>query len=245
MQLGTHEIDALIDTGATASLVPKKFVVGEAIVDEWLIVSPLGSRTEPVVKPSVVFVNGVSVIKPKIAAARTRFPIIGTDILFAAERLTLGMAGMRFGSKPDIERAIATVACSAETVRRSGNTAISRVTATLEIDGHEHQVFIDTGRKATLAATAAAPLPSKSSRRSFDIRFNTLGQFRPSRLYRREAVIAVGQREFIISYEHYPKDRSCAEPFILGGGILEMFDLYIAPKDGIMCFFEPGDAFAN
>jgi hypothetical protein len=166
-----------------------------------------------------------------------KFPLIGSDFLFSSGAVRLSASGLEFN--PSYEPANADH-CAGLTLDFSGNTLespVKSVRITLVIDGREQSAFLDTGRRETLAGTAAAPAPGRRSLPKFDVRFNSLGEWKFAPYRSRTATLAIGRSDLTVGYQHFTTDESVAAPFVLGAGILKHYSLVIDPAKGRACFF--------
>ena len=200
---------------------------------------------EPIVAPAGVELNGQKLDGTKFVASKTRFPIIGNNILFAHGGLLLGRDGIKFGPRVDNARPLASVNAIVTYGESDLSHSVERVAVSLLIDGVPQKAFIDTGLRTVMAATASAPLPSGSAAKGFDLKFNALGQFKPATYYKRRAKIMIGEKEMEFPYRQFSSDRFGTEPFVIGGGILEFFDLHIDAHSKVVSFFESGEAFRD
>lgn len=245
LKVGSKVVEALIDTGAATSVLPRKLVRGETIVDEWNVITPLGSRMEPIVAPVGIELNGLDLTGSKFVASKSRFPIIGNNILLANGGVLLGRKGLRLGSDFALPQASATKEATITFGGSGASLSVERIAVSLLIDGTEQEAFIDTGRRTTLAATASAPLPAGSPAKGFEVRLNAFGQFKPTTYLKRKASIVIGEREIELPYRQFVSDKAAPEPFVVGGGILESFDLHVSLQDKVVSFFDSGNAFID
>ncbi|MEW4448182.1 hypothetical protein [Qipengyuania sp. JC766] len=235
-----YESLALVDSGASVSVVPRRIAAGQPILENANVQTRLATRKEPVVALGPVEVAGSSFEKARFLAMRGRTCLLGLDLLLSRGSLSLGSWGVRFGGTAPAGKALGTVEIDTVHADAAYRSRITGLSLKVEIDGEQQACFLDTGRTSTLAATAALPVPSGSARKGLDIEFNGFGEFGLRRFHRRIAHVRIGTLERNIRFRHLHADKTASQPYVIGGGILKECDILLSPDDRIATFFPAG-----
>jgi hypothetical protein len=238
---GDRQALALIDSGATMSVLPRTWMEAGKTGRFETVETPFGSRQYPAFQSQSLTIAGIPFSGRRVLSADVKFPLIGADLLFSKGTVLFARSGVKFGQPYDVEKAVACVGLDIEFSGNSTQTAVRSVHFLLNIDGVERKVFFDTGRAPVLEGSSA-PLPPKKPFPRIDVIKNMFGQWSLVPYYSRKASIKLAGAEKIVPYRHYFTDRSVKSPFILGARILDTYSIVVDHKNGRACFFHALEA---
>ena len=187
-----------------------------------------------------VEVSGAHFDEARFLAMRGRTSLLGLDLLLSRGALSLGKWGVHFGHATPASGAYGTAEIETIHGDPARRNFVTGIAVRLDIDGEPESCYLDTGRTVALAGTAALPISECSAKKGLDIEFNGFGEFGLTRFHRREAHVRIGSWETDIPFRHLHADRSAAQPFVLGGGILKQCDINLSLNEGIATFYPSG-----
>ena len=234
---GDRQALALVDSGATMSVLPKSWIAPGKASGSETVETPFGSHRYPAFQSQSLRIGDVAFPGRRVLSADVKHPLIGADLLFSKGNVLFARSGLKFGQPYDVEQAVACAGLDIEFSGNSTETPVRSIRLLLNIDGAEQKVFFDTGRAPALEGSSAAPLPLKKPFPRVDFIKNFFGQWSLAPYYPRKASIKLADDERSIGYRHYFNDGSVKAPFILGAGILDTYSIVVDPKHGRACFF--------
>ncbi|MBH5322817.1 hypothetical protein [Aurantiacibacter sediminis] len=222
---------ALVDTGASVSVFPRKMVVGETIIEHAKVATRFGMRREPLIELDGVDVDGRRFDCVRALAVKRRTSLVGLQLLMAHDTFWLGREGIGFACEAPQGDVLTTAEVRLLRDDPAFEQRVTGLSLLLELDGRMRECFFDTGRTTLLAASAFLESTEQQGSRGFDLHYNGLGEFGLARYHRRSARIRLGSWSTDIKYRHHHADKTFRQPFVLGGGILKHFDVHVAiPK---------------
>jgi hypothetical protein len=215
-------------------------MIGKTIIRQQNVATPFSTKKFPLVKSDDVIVGSKTLNEVNFLAIRTRYPIIGNNILLYEESVSLSTTGVRFGVTRPAQVPLATVPLIFSYMNGSVQSGIQAIFFILTIEGIEQKVFFDTGRTDLLTATSQFIPRDPIRRRKIDIRFNAMGEWGLSHYTHYETKLHLGSEYIEHKFRHVVNDRSVNAPFIMGSSILNHFDITISVGDKQALFFRKG-----
>ena len=215
-------------------------MIGKKIVRYQNVATPFSTKKFPLVKCDDVIVGPKIVSEVNFLAMKTRYPVIGNNILLCEETVSLSTTGVRFGVTPPAQVPLATVPLIFSYMNGSVQSGIQAIFFILTIEGIEQKVFFDTGRTDLLTATSQFIPREPIRRRKIDIRFNPMGEWGLSHYTHYETKLHFGSEYIEHKFRHVVNDRSVDAPFIIGSSILNHFDIAMSVGNRQALFFRKG-----
>lgn len=240
LQLGSNSALALIDTGTSTSVAPRKWMIGKTIARYQNVTTPFSTKEWPLVTDHDVVAGSKQLKEVDFLVSKIRFPIIGNNIIFCEEGVSLSTNGVNFGVTHSAQAPLATVPLIFSYMNGSEQSGIKNVFFTLTIEGAEQKVFFDTGRSDLLTATSQFIPREPAKRKKIDISFNAAGEWGLSYYTKSVAKIRLGLDEFEYPFRHVTNERSVEVPFIIGSSILNHFDIAMSVAEKQAKFFPKG-----
>jgi hypothetical protein len=235
---GSAGTPALIDTGTTTSVFPKDWPFSSPSHSQARVTTVFGERMLALRRVGPTRIGGRR-FEGEVFTANLRNPHIGDDFIFGSGNVLLSVSGLKFDVDYDASDAIACVGWQLSFAGGGIEGPLAKVELMLTIDGVEQRAFLDTGRSAALAATAALPMPKEKLFPRPDILLNGFGDWKFSPYFARHAVLSLGGERASFDYHHYYTDRSDDAPFVVGAEMLKHYSILIDRKKHRACFFKP------
>lgn len=215
-------------------------MIGKTIIRHQNVATPFSTKKFPLVKSDDVIAGSKSLNEVNFLALKTRFPIIGNNIIFCEESVSLSANGVSFDVMRPAQAPLATIPLVHTYRNGTIQSGIKSIFFILTIEGTEQKVFFDTGRADLLTATAQFIPKEPMSKRKINIRFNAFGEWGLSHYTQSRAKIRLGSEEFEYQFRHEVNDRSVEAPFIIGSSIFNYFDIAISVGEKQALFFPKG-----
>ena len=240
LKIGSNSALALVDTGTSTSVAPRKWMIGETITRYQDVLTEFRKKRLPVVTANEAVVRGRVFENREFLVSKARFPIIGNNVIFDEDWVSLSRNGLFFGRAPADRPALATVPLLASYRNESRSSGLRSVFLVLNIDGEDRKAFFDTGRAELLAGTSHLERSAQGRPPKLDLHFNTVGQWGISRYTTRRATIRIGDCSFEQKYSHSLNDQNVDAPFVVGASILSRFDIMLCVDEGHALFYPEG-----
>jgi hypothetical protein len=240
LQIGSNSALAIIDTGTSTSVAPRKWMIGKTIARYANVATPFSTKEWPVVKDHAIVAGVKSLNEVEFLVSKTRFPIIGNNIIFCEDDVSISTSGVNFGITRSHHAPLATIPLVFSYLKGSAQSGIKSVFFILTIGGTEQKVFFDTGRANLLTATSKFIPQNPIRKKKINIRFNPFGEWGLSYYTQSIAKLRLGSEEFEFQFRHETNDHSVDAPFVIGSSILNHFDIAMSAGEKQARFFPKG-----
>lgn len=215
-------------------------MVGKTIARYANVATPFSTKEWPVVKDQAIIAGVKSLNEVEFLVSKTRFPIIGNNIIFCEDDVSISKSGVNFGITRSRHAPLATVPLVFSYRNGSAQSGIKSVFFILNIGGTEQKVFFDTGRANLLTATSKFIPQNPIRKKKIDIRFNPFGEWGLSTYTQSIAKLRLGSEDFEFQFRHEANDHSVDAPFVIGSSIFNHFDIAMFAGEKQARFFPQG-----
>lgn len=215
-------------------------MIGKTIARYQKVATAFKESEWPVVKVALGQAGHRRIRNLEFLVSKTRFPIVGNNIIFEQDYVALSTEGIHYGLFNSEASPLATFPLITSFRNGSPSSGVKSLFFVLNIDGRDQRVFFDTGRAELLTGTAKLARSKPRGMRRFDFRFNTVGHWGLSTYSKAKATLQIGSQDFEYEYCHLLNEKSVDAPFIMGASILDQFDIAMSISERRATFFPKG-----
>ena len=226
LSYGSRVAPALIDTGASFSILPRGWLSNRSATQSKSISSRFRRSVASFFAIDVLEFGGRSLVNLQVTSGRSSYGLVGLDILLSRRLFRIGSRNVRLGSATRTIRHAIEVPIEIEHGAHSSD-GVRALYLFIEIDGKVEKVHFDTGRPGVLEASAFLPAPENRALGGIEFIGNPLGQSRFEPYFKRTARLKIGKRSFTKDFRHYYRNSSSNTSYIMGAAIFEVFDIEI------------------